>query len=380
MFNPQPEPPAVLFELNASETEGASMDFFDDAGKVMGVEPSPFNEGFSIKMIDPGDDENLLEISANHLTDETKIRFVHPPEKDVITINSLPSTGASIKMFNPQSEPQTLLMDIAASYAGVKAGTAVISLYDDNNDLESHLEPGKISLEASTEGPPIILEVDPFELEARIGIGNSDPTANLVVGNNLGSFGGTRIIIGGTDPGTESGVVIGEDNDNRAWILWNVDNNTLGMGTKQNGAAFGSTIVLDSGRVGIGTASPGEELHVVGDICYTGSIGACSDARYKKDISTLSGALDRVASLRGVTFHWRCEDFPQNKFSDDEQVGLIAQEVNEVFPQIVTQTDKGYYNIDYARLTPLLVEAIKELRAENEDLKQRIENLEQLVE
>lgn len=133
-------------------------------------------------------------------------------------------------------------------------------------------------------------------------------------------------------------------------------------------------------RVGIGTDIPSATLHVAGDICYTGSIGACSDARYKKDIVALSGALEKVCRLRGISFNWRCDEFPENRFSDEEQVGLVAQEVKEVFPQVVSQTDNGYYNIDYAKLTPLLVEAIKELKVQNEELKASNEELLQRIE
>jgi len=55
-------------------------------------------------------------------------------------------------------------------------------------------------------------------------------------------------------------------------------------------------------NVGIGTTAPSEALHVVGNICYTGTSGACSDQRYKTQITEIKNALDAIMSLRGVTY------------------------------------------------------------------------------
>lgn len=59
------------------------------------------------------------------------------------------------------------------------------------------------------------------------------------------------------------------------------------------------------------------------------------------------------------------------------QVGLIAQQMNEVLPKAVTLQSDGYYTVDYSRLTPLLLEAIKELKKQNDDLTKRLEALEE---
>jgi len=120
-----------------------------------------------------------------------------------------------------------------------------------------------------------------------------------------------------------------------------------------------------------------QALHVVGNICYTGSIGACSDAAFKKDIEPIDDALAVVDHMTGVKYSWRTEQFPEKKFSSDRQVGLIAQEVKEVLPEAVTLQNDGYYTIDYSRLTPLLLEAIKELKKQNDDLTKRLEALEE---
>lgn len=139
------------------------------------------------------------------------------------------------------------------------------------------------------------------------------------------------------------------------------------------------TVNVATGKVGIGSLSPSQALHVVGNICATGSIGACSDIRYKTNVTPLSGAAELVSRLRGVNFDWKTEEFPENDFSDEPQIGFIAQEVLEVLPQVVDQGSDGYYQVDYSRLTPLLVEAFKEQQQTIKDLQvQLVELQEQL--
>jgi hypothetical protein len=105
------------------------------------------------------------------------------------------------------------------------------------------------------------------------------------------------------------------------------------------------------------------DLVVGGDICAVGTIGVCSDARYKTDVEALQGALASLERIRGVNFNWRTEEFPEKGFRADRDFGFIAQELKEVIPQVVTLGKDGYYSVDYGRLTPLLVEAVKELEA-----------------
>jgi hypothetical protein len=95
-----------------------------------------------------------------------------------------------------------------------------------------------------------------------------------------------------------------------------------------------------------------------------------SSRRWKTNIQTIQGALDSVERLRGVSFDWK-----QNGAHD---IGLIAEEVGEVIPEIVTYEENGKdaKALDYARLAPLLVEAVKELKKENEALKSRLDKLE----
>jgi hypothetical protein len=162
-------------------------------------------------------------------------------------------------------------------------------------------------------------------------------------------------------------------------------------GPSDNYAANSSMMTINSvGNVGIGTTSPTAKLHVAGNICYTGTIGACSDARYKTNVRPIARALDCVEKIRPVSFDWKRDEFPDRQFSDKSQVGLIAQEVREVLPEVVQEGSDGYLSVDYGRLTPVLTQAIQELKAEkdgeigklrteNAELRARLDRLERML-
>jgi len=121
------------------------------------------------------------------------------------------------------------------------------------------------------------------------------------------------------------------------------------------------------GNVGIGTTTPTEKLSVSGNICATGNLFQCSDGRYKQHEQVIDGSLDKVSRMRGVYYNWNRAAHADKGFSDHRQVGLIAQEVCDVLPEVVSQSSDGMYVIDYGRVVPLLVEAVKELRISVQD-------------
>lgn len=94
--------------------------------------------------------------------------------------------------------------------------------------------------------------------------------------------------------------------------------------------------------------------------CYLASWSSCSDIRLKKNISIIPNALDKVLSINGITFYWRKGEIPGFNFEDGEKIGFIAQDMEKVVPEIVKTEPDGYKYIDYANLTPVIVEAIKD--------------------
>ena len=100
--------------------------------------------------------------------------------------------------------------------------------------------------------------------------------------------------------------------------------------------------------------------------------------------------MEKVEQLRGVTFDWKRDKFRDHEFAEGTQVGFIAQEVEEVLPQVVSTGSDGYKSVDYGRLTPVIVEAVKQikcekdeqiesLRTENAELKARLDRIESLI-
>ena len=121
--------------------------------------------------------------------------------------------------------------------------------------------------------------------------------------------------------------------------------------------------ISSNGNVGIGDTSPSYKLDVNGTIRATGDVIAYSDARVKDNVNTIDNALDKVTKLRGVSY-------TRNDVEDKTtKIGVIAQEVLEVLPEVVQQDDEGRYSVAYGNMVGLLIESIKELKAEVDELK-----------
>jgi len=78
-----------------------------------------------------------------------------------------------------------------------------------------------------------------------------------------------------------------------------------------------------------------------------------SDKRWKKNIHTISNALDKVAQLRGAGFERSVEELKEMNFTAGKQIGVIAQEIEEAVPEIVSSDEQGFKSVDYAKLTAL---------------------------
>ncbi|HEX5736005.1 MAG TPA: tail fiber domain-containing protein [Blastocatellia bacterium] len=207
---------------------------------------------------------------------------------------------------------------------------------------------------------------------ARVGIGNTAPVAKLHIetdttdaGDNTAFFAAVNI---GPNP---SRIHFGASGD---WYIRSAD-------------SLGKVILQDTGgNVGIGTASPADKLQVAGNVRVgtgtTGCVrdadatviaGVCSsDARLKREITPFSSTLDRLIKLRPVHFYWNAEQFPERGFGNRLSFGLIAQEVEQVLPELVTTDESGYKAVRYNKLPLLLLQAVKDLKADNEALRERL--------
>ena len=98
-----------------------------------------------------------------------------------------------------------------------------------------------------------------------------------------------------------------------------------------------------------------------------------SDERLKENIINLDGSLSKVLKLRGTRFDWKEGNDGVHSFEGND-IGFIAQEIKEVLPEVVGEMKGGYYGVKYEKLTPILVEAIKELSAKVADLEKKLES------
>jgi len=134
--------------------------------------------------------------------------------------------------------------------------------------------------------------------------------------------------------------------------------------------------LLQNGRVGIQKSNPAYPLDVSGTIRASKYVTS-SDIQLKENIMPLTGMLEKLDNIQGVSFEWNDLAASQGEVSGQRSIGLIAQEVEAVFPEVVTEGDDHYKSVDYSRLTAVLIEAIKELKRENVELQQRLDVLEQ---
>ena len=114
---------------------------------------------------------------------------------------------------------------------------------------------------------------------------------------------------------------------------------------------------------------------VSGSITATGDVVAysTSDKRHKNNIVNISDALSKVTKLNGVTWEWN--DNVDAATKETPKTGLIAQEVQEVLPEVVKERGDGFLALDYSKMMGLMVEAIKEQQTQIHSLTLEIENL-----
>jgi len=137
-------------------------------------------------------------------------------------------------------------------------------------------------------------------------------------------------------------------------------------------------LIDKNGNVGIGRSNPAAKLDVGGSIAVNGVVQVSSDVRFKKNIQLIAvDAITKLTQLNGVTYQWRTDEFKDNDFSKETQMGFIAQELQQVYPALVSEDNEGYLSINYNGLIPILVEAIKGLNQQNQALQESVANLEQ---
>ena len=115
-------------------------------------------------------------------------------------------------------------------------------------------------------------------------------------------------------------------------------------------------------------------------VTVNGDVNSTSDIRYKKNIEPIDNALDKVQSLKGVTFDWDNDAFPETEDTKkpeftERATGVIAQDVEKVLPEAVRENEDGFKNVAYGNMVGLLIEAIKEQQTQIDELKAEVAEL-----
>ena len=173
--------------------------------------------------------------------------------------------------------------------------------------------------------------------------------------------------------GTSNQISVADDSDG-----------TITLSTPQNihtGATPTFASLTTSGNVSGSAASTGsfghlviaKDAHIGEDLLADGDVVAynSSDMRLKNNLQVIGGALDKIDGINGYEFDWN-EQSPEWARERGHDVGVVAQEIQKIHPEIVEERKNGYLGVDYKRLVPLLIQSVKELRDEVEELKKKI--------
>ncbi len=225
-----------------------------------------------------------------------------------------------------------------------------------------------------------------------VGIGTSTPSREFQVNGHSRFF---------AEWSAHTTIYLGSET-NDAIIVDNSPNNYYGGGyffrVHNESALYDYTDVMmltDNGYVGIGTRTPSYKLDVYGDIATYGTLRISSDKRLKKEIKSINNSIERLKLLDGVSY---LKEIPEDsvillaedkdkKISNDlkekkktqSEMGFIAQDLQKVFPDLVSKDSKGYLTIDYISLIPVVVEALKQQQTIIEEQDNRIKEIEKLL-
>jgi acyl-[acyl carrier protein]--UDP-N-acetylglucosamine O-acyltransferase len=187
------------------------------------------------------------------------------------------------------------------------------------------------------------------------------------IGGNLSAGGNLSITGSSTFTGTIDANGGAEIDNIRIGIS---DNNEIDTSTGNLTIdSAGGTTTLDDNVSISGSLSVNGTTTISGDLRVTGDITAffTSDQRLKDNITPIEDPLAKVLSISGNNYTWN-----ENSNKEGQDVGVIAQEILEVLPEAVTTRDNGYLAVDYHKLVPLLIEAIKELSQKVSDLEDKL--------
>ena len=162
---------------------------------------------------------------------------------------------------------------------------------------------------------------------------------------------------------------IGQDTPSDGQVLtWDNGNSKVVWSTVSGGGGGGGGLPSGVTYTGSGATA---EFEVTGNIRASADITAyhTSDRRYKENLKNISEPNEKIKRINGYEFDWNEK---HEVYKNTHDIGVIAQEIEEVLPEIVVEREDGYKAVRYEKIIPLLIES-------NKDLVQRVEGLEQTI-
>ena len=199
-----------------------------------------------------------------------------------------------------------------------------------------------------------------------VGIGTSGPSADLHIFNNNSSQGAFLKITDGATSPLECGVVFERTSTNTDYRLVNSNTGLFKLQKATDASTWTDFVTVDTtGKVGIGMSQPSEALQVIGNITISGDFISTSDVSIKENVKPILNPIEKVKELSGYTFN----RIGHNKRS----VGLMAQDVEKVLPEAVSENGDGVKSLAYGNLVALLVETVKEQQKQIDELREKLD-------
>ena len=177
------------------------------------------------------------------------------------------------------------------------------------------------------------------------------------------------------DSGNTVKGLVGPNRNGDLSLVSRTSGNWLRLGSNQGAIAFwtdGNAESNETAQMFLSTRA----LYVFGS-CLGGNCS--SDVRLKKNIRPLPPVLDKLAQLEPVSWDWRTEEYPDLHLTLGSNFGLIAQDVEKVFPELVSTDEHGFKAVNYSRFPLMLLEAAHELKAENDSLRAKLHEQETAI-
>lgn len=375
MFNPQPEPPAIgdpWIAMNTGPTTGASLLMFNPQPEPPAYPMLSMNTlttGSSFEMTSPqfgGAGATLTKPIWQMTADNTggMLNLYNPvvgaEVPPVLTINSSVGGDAGMYMFNPQPEPPAVGDPWIAMTTGVETGASLVMF---NPQPEPPAFPF-LEMNANAQGPS-------FKMTAVQAVGGRLDITNPIIEMKADSANGQitlqKSFLNPTGGPDRTRIQLYSDSlQARVDMFAPSSNNNFAI--RMTADANGGMIGVNTAPTNIITVQRNSITDPVADAWTT-----YSSRRWKTDIRTLDNSLARVLSLRGVSYKW--------KESGRSDIGLIAEEVGQVIPEIVEYEQNGIdaRSVDYTRIVPLLIEATKEQQKTIEQLRSEVTELKAIV-